>query len=119
MRQAVYGTARIGLHRSFSAKLQELYDNQPLSFGAKAACGMGSGAIAVVIGTPFDVSLVRMQADSMKPLSERRGYKNVFHALQMISKHEGASKLYSGLAPNILRGMSMNVGMLACFDQVK
>lgn len=24
-----------------------------------------------------------------------------------------------GLAPNILRGMSMNVGMMACYDQAK
>ena len=27
--------------------------------------------------------------------------------------------LYHGIAPNILRGMSMNVGMLACYDQAK
>ena len=27
--------------------------------------------------------------------------------------------LYKGLTPNILRGMSMNVGMLACYDQAK
>ena len=32
---------------------------------------------------------------------------------------EGAGSLYKGLAPNILRGMSMNVGMLACYDQAK
>lgn len=27
--------------------------------------------------------------------------------------------LYKGLMPNILRGMSMNVGMMACYDQAK
>lgn len=27
--------------------------------------------------------------------------------------------LYKGLAPNVLRGMAMNVGMLACYDQAK
>ena len=27
--------------------------------------------------------------------------------------------LYKGLLPNILRGMSMNVGMMACYDQAK
>ena len=31
----------------------------------------------------------------------------------------GVGKLYSGLAPNVLRGMSMNAGMLACYDQAK
>ena len=73
MRQAVYGTARIGLHRKFSDMLVERNNHQPLDFGTKVLSGMASGAVAVTIGTPFDVSLVRMQADSMKPEAERRG----------------------------------------------
>lgn len=32
-RQAIYGTARIGLHRSFSMELQKRNNGQPLSFG--------------------------------------------------------------------------------------
>ena len=32
-------------------------------FWQKTLSGMGSGAIAVMIGTPFDVALVRMQAE--------------------------------------------------------
>eukprot|EP00957_Ditylum_brightwellii_P082028 6237502-Ditylum_brightwellii.AAC.1 len=39
---------------------------------------MASGSIAVCIGTPFDIALVRLQADSMAPVEERRNYKNVF-----------------------------------------
>ena len=53
--------------------------------------GMASGAVAVCIGTPFDVALVRMQADSMLAVEERRGYKNVFDALIRMSKEEGKS----------------------------
>ena len=119
MRQAVYGTARIGLHRYFSEQLVARNDGKHLGFATKVLSGMCSGAIAVTIGTPFDVSLVRMQADSMKPVAERRGYKNVFDALSRVAKEEGMSALYSGLSPNILRGMAMNVGQLACFDQAK
>jgi solute carrier family 25 oxoglutarate transporter 11 len=119
MRQAVYGTARIGLHRKFSNELQSRNNGQPLSFVAKSLSGMASGSIAVCIGTPFDVALVRMQADSMRPAGQRRGYKNVFNALSRIIKEEGFGKLYSGLVPNVLRGMAMNVGMLACYDQAK
>lgn len=55
---------------------------------------MGSGSLAVCLGTPFDVALVRMQADSMKATTERRGYKNVFDALIRVAKEEGFSKLY-------------------------
>ena len=118
MRQAVYGTARIGLHRSISDALVQMNNGQPISFVMKTLSGMGSGAIAVCIGTPFDVALVRMQADSMRPAAEQFKYKNVFNALARITKEEGATKLYSGLAPNILRGMSMNAGMMSCYDQV-
>ena len=118
MRQAIYGTARIGLHRTFSDMLLAANDNKPLPFYTKAAGGMASGAIAVCIGTPFDVALVRMQADSMKPKESRRNYTHVFNALSRIMREEGFAKLYSGLAPNVLRGMAMNVGMMACYDQV-
>ena len=40
-------------------------------------------------------------------------------ALKRTATEEGAGALYKGLTPNILRGMSMNVGMLACYDQAK
>lgn len=118
-RQAVYGTARIGLHRTISNEVQTLYKGEPLPFLAKVACGMSSGAIAVCIGTPFDVALVRMQADSMKPVEARRGYKNVVDAIRRVAREEGFLALYSGIGPNILRGMALNAGQLSCFDQAK
>jgi solute carrier family 25 (mitochondrial oxoglutarate transporter), member 11 len=119
MRQAVYGTARIGLHRTISDAMTAANEGKPLSFVSKALSGMASGSIAVCIGTPFDVALVRMQADSMKPVEQRRNYSHVFNALGRIFKEEGFGKLYSGLMPNILRGMAMNVGMMSCYDQAK
>lgn len=118
-RQLVYGTARIGLHRAISDKLVESNGGKPISFGMKTLSGMASGSIAVCIGTPFDIALVRLQSDSMAPLSERKNYKNVFDALTRTASEEGAVALYKGLAPNVLRGMAMNVGMLACYDQAK
>lgn len=118
-RQMVYGTARIGLHRTFSDKLVEMNDGKPINFLVKTLSGMASGSIAVCIGTPFDIALVRLQSDSMAPKEDRRNYKNVFDALIRTTKEEGFGALYKGLGPNILRGMSMNVGMLACYDQAK
>jgi len=118
-RQMVYGTARIGLHRSFSDILVRRNEGKPINFLAKTLSGMASGSIAVCIGTPFDIALVRLQSDSMAPAAERRNYKNVFDALIRTTKEEGIGALYKGLMPNILRGMSMNVGMLACYDQAK
>jgi len=118
-RQMVYGTARIGLHRTFSDKLVEMNDGNPINFIQKALSGMASGSIAVCIGTPFDIALVRLQSDGMAEPKDRRNYRNVFDALIRTTKEEGVGALYKGLAPNILRGMSMNVGMLACYDQAK
>ena len=118
-RQMVYGTARIGLHRTISDKLVDLNDGNPISFLQKTLSGMASGSLAVCIGTPFDIALVRLQSDGMAPPDERRNYKNVFDALIRTTKEEGVAALYKGLMPNILRGMSMNVGMMACYDQAK
>lgn len=116
--QATYGTARIGLHRAFSNQLMAFNEGHAIPFYQKALSGITSGAIAVCIGTPFDVALVRMQNDGSRPVAERRGYRNVFDALIRISREEGLGKLWRGLTPNILRGMSMNVGMMACYDEV-
>ena len=77
-RQMVYGTARIGLHRTFSDKLVSWNNGNPISFAQKTASGMLSGSIAVCIGTPFDIALVRLQADGMADPKDRRNYKNVF-----------------------------------------
>lgn len=118
-RQCTYGTARMGIHRTLSDFLQERNGGNPISFGAKAGAGLLGGALAVCIGTPFDVALVRMQADSMKAESERRGYQGVGNALSRIANEEGFRALYKGLAPNIGRGMTMNMGMMACSDQAK
>ena len=43
----------------------------------------------------------------------------LLQALVRTSQEEGVGALYKGLAPNILRGMAMNVGMMACYDQAK
>jgi len=118
-RQCTYGTARMGIHRTLSDKLQERNGGAPISFGAKAGAALGGGALAVCIGTPFDVALVRMQADTMKEEAERRSYRGVGDALTRIAKEEGFGALYKGLAPNIGRGMTMNMGMMACSDQAK
>ena len=88
-RQCTYGTARMGIHRSMSDWLQERNGGKPINFGQKAVSGIVGGALAVCIGTPFDVALVRMQADTMKADADRRNYRGVGDALKRISAEEG------------------------------
>ena len=113
MRQASYGTARIGLNRSFADKAQAWHGGSSLPFALKVGAGMASGAVAVCIGTPLDLTLVRMQADSMKPDGERRNYRGVLDALSRTVREEGFVSLWKGVTPSIMRGMAMNVGQYA------
>ena len=57
LRQATYGTARIGLHTAFSEKLQELNGGNAIPFYQKFISSFLSGAIASSIGNPFDVAV--------------------------------------------------------------
>lgn len=51
----------------------------PQIFASLAAGGLGA-----VVGTPADLSLIRMQADSTLPPEQRRNYKGVGDALTRI-----------------------------------
>lgn len=122
-RQMVYGTARLGMHRSVSDHLskrrleQGLEGNIPLWM--KSLSAMTTGGIAATMGCPMDVALVRMQADTMAAASERRGYKNVGDAVTSIARNEGLATLWRGSIPLVARGAAMNFGMMASYDQVK
>ena len=118
MRQAIYGTCRLGLHRVFSDYLKQR-NGGTIPFYQSFISGIASGAIAGMIGNPFDISMVRMQADGLQPKELQRGYKNVFHALYRICLDEGILTLWRGCLPMICRAMAMNVGMMASYDQAK
>lgn len=70
------------------------------------------------MGSPADLSLIRMQSDSTLPAAQRRGYKNVGDALTRIIKEEGTIGLFRGAGPTVTRAMALNMGMLASNDQV-
>lgn len=118
LRQAVYGTARLGLFRTFSDLLQT-DAHSPLPFWQKAVCGLASGALGSVIGNPADLTLVRMQADGQLPADKRRNYRGVGNALVRIVREEGIMTLWRGSLPTVYRAMAMNCGMLSTNDQAK
>lgn len=118
LRQAVYGTARLGLYQTFVNHLQHDSDS-PLPFYQKVGCGLLSGAMGSTIGNPCDLALVRMQADGQLPVEQRRNYSNVFQALSRISKEEGILALWRGSRPTVCRAMAINVGMLSTHSQAK
>lgn len=110
-RQVVYTGARLGLFDKFSEMAKG--SDAKLSFAKTAVCALSAGGIAAVVGNPADLALIRMQADSMLPEAERRGYKHVGHALSSVVKNEGVMGLFAGAVPTATRAMALNFGMLA------
>jgi solute carrier family 25 oxoglutarate transporter 11 len=78
-----------------------------------------AGGIGSLAGTPCDLALVRMQADSTLPEAQRRNYKNVFHAFATIVRTEGLLSCWKGATPTVVRAMALNLGMLTSYDMVK
>lgn len=118
MRQLVYTSLRLGMFYTFMDVAKDKW-NHPLNAGEKALASVGSGAIASFIATPFDLALIRFQADGTLPVNQRRNYKNWFDALRKITRSEGFFNLWKGAFPTIVRAMSMNLGMLAPYEECK
>ena len=108
LRQWMYGSFRVGIYAYLLEQTQMKNvaagrEKNDVAFGRKLGMGCVSGSIGSFIGTPSEVSLVRMSADSKMPLAERRNYSNVFDCLHRIAKEEGPTKLWRGAAPTVLR----------------
>ncbi len=81
--------------------------------------GLTAGGLGAIIGSPADLSLIRMQADGTLPIEKRRNYAGVGAALSTIVKEEGIMGLFMGAGPTAVRAMALNMGMLASNDQAK
>lgn len=119
LRQATYTTARLGIFNSLSEYLKEANKGQNIPLWQKAAAGLTAGGLGALVGSPADLTLIRMQADATLPVEKRRGYKNVGDALVRIVKEEGVKGLFTGATPTVVRAMALNMGMLASNDQAK
>lgn len=119
LRQATYTTTRLGVYNSVLNKALEYNDNKPISFMAKMGIGMFSGGVGSIIGTPADISLIRMSTDSRLPEAQRRNYKNVFNAISRIVKEEGVLTLWRGATPTVLRAMILNAAQLSSYTEAK
>lgn len=71
------------------------------------------------VGTPAEISLIRMTADGRLPLNERRNYTGVFNALTRIVREEGVLTLWRGCIPTMGRAMVVNAAQLASYSQAK
>eukprot|EP01026_Neomeris_dumetosa_P051509 TRINITY_DN4535_c0_g1_i1.p1 TRINITY_DN4535_c0_g1~~TRINITY_DN4535_c0_g1_i1.p1 ORF type:complete len:319 (-),score=46.82 TRINITY_DN4535_c0_g1_i1:286-1113(-) len=119
VRQATYTTTRLGVFSTLNSKALEMNDNKPLPLSVKALLGLTAGGIGALVGTPADLTLIRMQADTTLPMDKRRNYKGVVDAFLRISREEGVAGLFRGSGPTIARACALNMGMLASNEQFK
>merc|ERR1711972_1034689 len=81
MRQVIYTGGRFGLFDTLIERSRDpMFDSVP-GFAKKSFCAITAGGVAAAAGNPADLSLIRMQADSMLPLAQRRNYRGVLHAM--------------------------------------
>lgn len=116
LRQLTYGMGRLGIFQVMEDKLKV---DGKITFEKNIFASLVAGGVGALIGTPADAALVRMQADTVLPAAQRRNYKNAIDALARMAREEGMRGFFSGASPTVLRGLSMNVGMLASFDSYK
>jgi solute carrier family 25 oxoglutarate transporter 11 len=101
------------------AKMKNGGSADSVPFATKLGMGFVSGGIGSFVGTPSEVALVRMSADSKLPVAERRAYTSVFDCLSRITKEEGATKLWRGAAPTVARATLLSSCQMGVTSQVK
>lgn len=116
LRQMTYGMSRLGIFQILEGKFKV---DGKLPFERRVAASLCAGGIGALVGTPADAALARMQADTVLPAAERRGYKNAVDALMRMAREEGIKGFFSGATPTVARGLAINVGMLSSFDGYK
>lgn len=57
--------------------LTHWFGRQPLPLWQKAAAGLTAGGLGALVGSPADLTLIRMQADGTLPAEQRQNYKGV------------------------------------------
>lgn len=117
LRQWTYGACRVGIYSWLLAREPK---GSPPSFLRKAGFGVISGGIGAFVGTPSELALVRMGADSRLPMEKRRNYKNIFDCLGRIAREEGGvTALWKGSTPTIARACTLSATVLGTTSELK
>ncbi|KAK5047325.1 hypothetical protein LTR84_006847 [Exophiala bonariae] len=114
VRQATYSTIRFAIYEELKVRYGP--DGHWYTLLMVAA---GSGFLGSLAGNFADILNVRMQNDTALPVSERKGYRNVFHGVSRMTHKEGIGSLTRGWGPNCTRGAAQTVGQLVSYDILK
>jgi solute carrier family 25 oxoglutarate transporter 11 len=122
LRQWLYGSCRIGIYSyllEHARMTSHPAADSVISFSHKLAMGAIAGGIGSFVGTPSEVALVRMAADSKLPLAHRRNYASVVDCLVRIAKHEGFWQLWRGATPTVARATLLSSVSMGVTSEAK
>lgn len=117
LRQAAFVGTKFVLYEQLKEVAQS--DRGDLSFRARCVCACAAGVGGAIIGNPFDLAMVRMQADGKLPTDKRRNYKNGIDAVVRIVREEGIRALWRGCEATVARGAIITASQFAIYDQTK
>uniref|UniRef100_A0A0B6Y7I0 Solute carrier family 25 member 7 n=1 Tax=Arion vulgaris TaxID=1028688 RepID=A0A0B6Y7I0_9EUPU len=112
LRQATYGTIKIGVYHTLKRTLITDPANETLAINV--FCGIVAGITSSTIANPTDVLKVRMQARGASATNE-----NMFYSFVNIYKQEGVSGLWRGVGPTAQRAAIVSGVELPAYDVVK
>lgn len=121
LRQVTYGSGRLGIYSYLldRDKRSRPANEQP-SFLVKLWYGTVAGCLGAAVGSPAELALVRMGADSsIADPAKRRGYANSIDCVIRVAREEGLGALYTGATPTVLRAGMLNSTLLAITSQLK
>lgn len=114
LRQASYGTLKIGFYNNFKRLLRSRPNDEFLLTNIVA--GMLSGAISSAIANPTDVLKVRMQSGTSGTVIVRQSCLKSF---RQIYSEEGLRGLYRGVGPTTQRAAVLVGVLLPSYDYSK
>lgn len=107
LRQCMYGSGRMGIYSYLFIEYKKKNNGEVPGLGTKLGMGATAGSVGAFIGNPADMALVRMSADSKKPINERANYKGVVDCLSRIVKADGVTGLWKGSLVTVIRASVM------------
>jgi len=120
LRQWTYGACRVGIYAFLLDKAQQGKEKgTAIPFSQKLLMGSTAGAIGSFVGVPAELALVRMSADSKLPPAEQRHYRHVGDCIMRTAREEGATALWKGGTPTIIRATLLSSAVLGCYSEVK
>ncbi|CAF0864518.1 unnamed protein product [Didymodactylos carnosus] len=112
LRQATYGTFKIGIYQTLKRLFSKDISTEKLYINVVS--GMFSGAVANALASPTDLLKIRMQANH--PSIQNKG---LFRAIISIAQKEGVRGLWRGVIPNAQRAAVVSGVELSIYDWTK